>query len=278
MDVADADGLRGLLSGQTFDVAVDWIAYRPDDVRRDVELFRDRVRQYVFISSATVYRRPAQLPVRETSPLGNEHWGYAEAKLDCELALRDAAARCGLPVTIVRPSTTYDPSFSPIFGGYTTIERMRRGAPSIVAGDGRSRWVLTHHEDFARGFVGLLGNERAVGEAFHVTSDEVLTWNEIHRSLAAAAGGEARLVYLPVETIAGLDADWGARLLGDKAHSMVFDNTKLRSVVPDFEARVPFERGAAEIVDWFDADSARRSVDADLDSLMDRLAALGRGE
>jgi nucleoside-diphosphate-sugar epimerase len=142
----------------------------------------------------------------------------------------------------------------------------------VVHGDGTSLWTLTHHEDFARGFVPLLGHPRTLGEAFHITSADVLTWNQIAQALAAAAGSELRVVHVPSDAIAAADPDWGAGLLGDKAHSMVFDNAKLRSVVPDYVATIPFEQGAREIVAWHDEDPARQRVDTRLDAVMDQLA------
>ena len=148
---------------------------------------------------------------------------------------------------------------------------MRQDKPVVVHGDGTALWTLTHHLDFAKGFVPLLGHPRTLGEAFHITSDDVLTWDQIVQALAAAAGVEPRIVHVPSDAIAAADPEWGAGLLGDKAHSMVFDNSKLRSVVPDFRATIPFEQGAREIVDWHDADPSRQQVDAEMDALMDRL-------
>ena len=173
-------------------------------------------------------------------------------------------------MTIVRPSHTYDRTAIPLDGGWTAIHRMRRGKPVVVHGDGTSLWTLTHHEDFARGFVPLLGHPRALGEAFHITSADVLTWDQVTHALAAAAGVEARIVHVPSDAIAATDPDWGSALLGDKAHSMVFDNSKLRALVPGFEARIPFEQGAREIIDWYDEDPARQVVDERLDAALDK--------
>ena len=176
-------------------------------------------------------------------------------------------------MTIVRPSHTYDRTKLPTLGYYTAIARLRAGKPAVVHGDGTSLWVLTHHRDFAVGFVGLLGNPRAVGEAFHITSDELLTWNQIYTLLARAAGAEPNLVHVPSEIIARFDPELGAGLLGDKAHSVIFDNSKIRSFVPDFAPAIPFAAGAAEIMAWYDADPARQVVDPALDRLMDALVA-----
>jgi len=171
----------------------------------------------------------------------------------------------------VRPSHTYDRTLVPFDGGWTVVERMRQGKDIVVHGDGSSLWTLTHHEDFARGFIPLLGNARTLVEAFHITSDDVLTWDQIAHILARAAGTQARIVHIPSDVIAAADDEWGDALLGDKTHSAIFDMTKLRSVVPDFVATIPFERGAAEIVTWHDEDPSRKAVDPRYDLLMDQL-------
>jgi len=177
-------------------------------------------------------------------------------------------------VTIVRPSHTYDPTSVPIHGGWTQIERMRRGLPVLVHGDGTSLWTLTHHVDFAKAFTGLLGHTRAIGEAYTITSDDVLTWNQIYELLATAAGAEPRLVHMTSKAIAKVDPDRGASLVGDKAHSMIFDNTKIKTLVPEYVATIPFEQGAREIVAWHDEDPARRVIDDDVNATIERLLAL----
>ena len=207
----------------------------------------------------------------ESTPLANPFWQYSRDKIACEDLLVDAYRAEGFPVTIVRPSHTYDRTSVPFDGGWTVLGRMRQGKEIVVHGDGTSLWTLTHHTDFARGFVPLLGHPRTIGDAFHITSDDVLTWNQIAESLAAAAGVEARLVHVPSDAIAAADPEWGAGLLGDKAHSMMFDNAKLRSVVPDYLATVPFEQGAREIVAWYDEDASRQRVDPRFNTVMDRL-------
>lgn len=271
-DVRAPESVREALGDLEFDAVVDWVAFTPEHVRTDIELFTGRTGQYVFISSASAYQTPpARLPVVESTPLRNPHWQYSRNKIACEDLLVRAYRDDGFPATIVRPSHTYDRTLIPLDGGWTALERMRQGKEVVVHGDGSSLWTLTHHEDFARGFVPLLAHPRTLGEAFHITSDDVLTWDRITQTLAAAAGTTARIVHVPSDVIAAEDPEWGAGLLGDKAHSMVFDNSKLRSVVPDFRATIPFEHGARQIVEWYDADPARRTVDARLDGLMDRL-------
>jgi nucleoside-diphosphate-sugar epimerase len=273
-DVRDPASVREALGRREFDSVVDWVAFTPEHVRTDLELFRDRTGQYVFISSASAYQTPPErLPVTESTPLRNPFWQYSRDKIACEELLVGAYRETGFPVTVVRPSHTYDRTSVPLDGGWTAVERMRQGREVVVHGDGTSLWTLTHHEDFARGFVPLLGDPRALGEAFHITSDDVLTWNQVVRALGAAAGVEPRIVHVPSDAIAAVDPDWGAGLLGDKAHSMVFDTTKLRRVVPEFTTTIRFEQGAREIVAWHDADPARRTVDARLDAVMDDLVA-----
>lgn len=273
-DVRDPASVREALGDEEFDAVVDWVAFTPEHVRTDVELFTGRTGQYVFISSASAYRTPpGRLPVTESTPLRNPYWQYSRDKTACEDVLVGAYRESGFPATVVRPSHTYDSTLVPLDGGWTAVERMRQGREVVVHGDGTSLWTLTHHTDFARGFVPLLGDPRTVGEAFHITGDDVLTWDEIAWALARAAGVEPRIVHVPSDAIAAEDPAWGAGLLGDKAHSMVFDTTKLRRLVPDFATTVRFEQGAREIVAWHDADPARRQVDARLDAVMDRLVA-----
>jgi nucleoside-diphosphate-sugar epimerase len=216
------------------------------------------------------------VPVTESTPLRNPFWQYSRDKIACEDLLVEAYRQTGFPATIVRPSHTYDRASIPFDGKWTALARMRAGKEVVVHGDGTSLWTLTHSADFARGFVPLLGHPRTIGDAFHITSDDVLTWNQIAGALAAAAGVTARLVHVPSDAIAAADAAWGAGLLGDKAHSMVFDNSKLRSVVPGYRAEIPFEQGAREIVAWHDADPARQQADARLDAVMDKLVAAYR--
>ncbi len=273
-DAREARSVLQALDGLDFDCVVDFVAFTAEDVRADIELFRGRTRQYVFISTASAYQKPlSRVPVTESTPLRNPYWQYSRDKIAGEELLVAAYRESGFPATIVRPSHTYDATKTVLSGGWTTLARMRAGKPVIVHGDGTSLWTVTHHTDFARGFVPLLGHPRAVGEAFHITSDDAVTWDQIARALGAALGLTPRIVHVPSDVIASADPVWGAGLLGDKAHSMVFDNSKLRSVVPGWRAVVPFERGAREIVDWYLGDPARQVVDERLDAVMDKLAA-----
>jgi nucleoside-diphosphate-sugar epimerase len=276
-DVRDAAAVRDAVGEREFDVVVDFLAFTPDQVQQQLDQFAGHTGQYVFISSASAYQTPpARLPVIESTPLRNPFWQYSRDKIACEDLLVHAYRDDDLPMTIVRPSHTYDHTLPPFEGGWTLVERMRQGREVLVHGDGTSLWTITHHTDFARAFVGLLGRREAIGEAYHITGDEAPSWNRIYADIAEAAGVEPRLVHVPSDAVAAVDEEFGASLLGDKAHSMVFDNSKVRSLVPGWRAVVPFRHGAQEIVDWHDADPARRTVDADLDALYDRLIAAHR--
>jgi nucleoside-diphosphate-sugar epimerase len=273
-DIRDRDSVAHALGDTTFDVVVNWINFIPEHVEADIELFRDRTGQYIFISSASAYQKPlSSLPITESTPLENPFWDYSRAKIACEERLMQAYREDKFPITIVRPSHTYDATKVPLLGHYNDIDRMRKGEKVIVHGDGTSLWVLTHHKDFANGFVGLLGNQRAIGHAFHITSDELLTWNQIYTILAHAAGVEPQIVHVSSDVIAAFDPEVGASLLGDKAHSVIFDNSKIKRLVPDFAATISFSQGAKEIVSWFDADPSRQVVDEQASHLVDRIIA-----
>jgi nucleoside-diphosphate-sugar epimerase len=271
-DIRDPSSARDAIAGHEFDAVVDFVAYTPEHVQADMDLFAGRTGQYLFISSASAYQKPVgRLPIVESTPLRNPIWPYSQAKIACEELLVRAYRAEGFPATIVRPSHTYDRTSVPCDAGWTAIDRMRRGKEIVVHGDGTSLWTLTHHADFAKAFVGLLGHPQAIGDSFHITSDEVLTWNQIHEILGAAAGAEPRIVHVPSDAILAVDESWGQGLLGDKAHSVIFDNTKVRALVPDYVATIPFSVGAREIVAWHDEDPARRDVDERMNDVMDRL-------
>lgn len=271
-DVRDAASVSRALGALDFDVVAQFVAFEEQHVRADVEIFAGCTRQYIFISSASAYQTPpSRLPVTESTPLRNPYWEYSRKKIACEDALVAAYRGSGFPVTIVRPSHTYNPTMVPFDGGWTVVERMRQGREVVVPGDGTSLWTITHHTDFARAFVGLFGRDEALGEALHITSDEAPTWNAIYGHIARAAGVEPRLVHVASASIALADPEWGAALLGDKANSMVFDNSKIKTLVPDFACRVPFARGAEEIIAWHDAHPGSRRIDHRMDAVMDAL-------
>lgn len=267
------------LDGQMFDVVVNWIGFTPEHIERDLALFRGRTGQYIFISSSSVYHKPVRsLPITESTPLHNPYWAYSRDKIACEERLIRAYRDEDFPITIVRPSHTYDQTLLPMRGGYTMVDRMRRGQPVIVHGDGTSLWVMTNHRDFAQGFVGLFGHPAAIGESFHITSDEVVTWNDLYSMVGRAAGVEPQLVHVPSDFIAAIDADWGGSLLGDKAHSVIFDNSKIKRLVPSYRATIPFHQGVKEVLAYYDADPARQVVNEGFNLLIDKiLGAYGRG-
>ena len=280
-DMHRPEDVRAVLQGLDFDVVVDWIAYTADDIERDISLFRGRVKQYVFISSASAYQKPPDhYLISESTPLHNPFWEYSRSKIACERRLTQAHRDEGFPATIVRPSMTYDSNLPIAVGGwgsYTLADRLMKGLPIIVHGDGSSLWVVTHADDFARGLLGLLGNERALGEAFHITSDEVLTWNQIYQHIAEALGVEAKVVHIPSDFIARVAPQLAGSLLGDKTWSVVFDNSKIKEFVPDFQATVTFRDGIRRTLDWFAADEERRRTDEAVHKEMDRILRVYAG-
>jgi nucleoside-diphosphate-sugar epimerase len=268
-DAGVAGSISSAVGSESFDVVVNFRSFLPEQASADIELFAGRTGQYIYISSASAYQKPvARLPITESTPLRNPFWQYSRDKIASEDLLVAAYRERGFPVTIVRPSHTYDQTLLPIEGGWTVIDRMRRGLPVVVHGDGTSIWTLTHSRDFAVGFVGLMGNPVAVGDTFQITSNFVYPWDAIYRMLGAAAGAEPVLVHVSAESIARDFPEWGPGLVGDKSHSVIFDNSKLRAVVPEFNPLISFDEGAREIIDWYDADASRRIVD---DALSDRL-------
>lgn len=271
-DIRDKESVKSALGGMTFDSIVNWISFTTDHIETDIELFAGRTSQYVFISSASAYQKPpSSQPVSESTPLSNPFWGYSRAKIACEERLMREYRENGFPITLIRPSHTYDKQCIPFLGGYTIIDRMRKGKKVAVHGDGTSLWVMTHHKDFAKGFVGLLANSRTIGDAFQIMSDEALTWNQIYGIFADAAGCKADIVHVPSAAMAAHFPDWKESLFGDRTHSMTFDNAKIKRYIPDYAATIPLVWGAKEVIAWYDADPARRTIDERLNEKMDRL-------
>jgi nucleoside-diphosphate-sugar epimerase len=284
-DIRDEGAAAAALDGRTWDAVVDFIAFTPDDIERDLRLFRGRTAQFVFISSASAYQRPpTHHLVTESTPLANPFWDYSRNKIACEDLLTRALREEAFPSTIVRPSLTYGDTQVTLAvnsweRSFTVVDRMRRGLPVIVPGDGSSLWTFTHNSDFAKGLVGLLGHPQAIGHAFHITSDEVLTWDQGYLAVAAAAGVPApNLVHIASDFISACLPELMGSLIGDKATSVVFDNSKIKRFVPDFVATTRFRDGVARTMAWFDADPARRIIDDDANQKWDRLiAAYQRG-
>jgi nucleoside-diphosphate-sugar epimerase len=263
-DISQSKEISTLLKDHTWDVVVNWIAYVEDDILRDIELFHGKTKQYIFISSASVYQKPLSHPViTESTPLANPYWRYSRNKIACESALNSIYREKAFPVTIVRPSHTYDTIIPAVIGGgneYTIVDRIKKGKKIIVHGDGTSLWTLTHSEDFAKGFIGLMGNQQFIGHAFHITSDEILTWDQIHHTLADAVGCKANIVHIPSDLLAHYDEELRGSLIGDKSASVIFDNSKIKQFVPGYTATIPFREGIRRTLDWFDEDPARRIV------------------
>lgn len=274
-DIHDRQSMLSALQDMHFDVVVDWIAYTPEDIERDLSIFRGRTKQFVFISSASAYQKPpSHFVITESTPLYNPYWDYSRNKIACEDRLIKAYREENFPVTIVRPSLTYDMNFPIAIGGwgcYTLADRMKKGLPVIVHGDGSSLWVVTHSEDFAKGFIGLLGNTKSIGHAFHITSDEVLTWNQIYETIADALGVKANIIHISSESIVKIAPEMTGSLLGDKSWSVVFDNSKIKSFVPGFQATIPFREGIRRTLQWFDEDEKRKRVDEAVNKEMDRM-------
>ncbi|HEX3353263.1 MAG TPA: SDR family oxidoreductase [Terriglobales bacterium] len=276
-DINDASAVARALRGRRFDTVVNWIAFTPADIERDVELFRGRTGQYIFISSASAYQKPStDYLITESTPLANPHWDYSRNKIACEDLLLKAYRDEGFPATIVRPSLTYGENLIPLVinswqRSYTVVDRMLKGKKVIVPGDGSSLWVITHNSDFAKGFIGLVGHEQASGHAFHITTDEVLTWDQLYRTVAAAAGVEARIVHNPSDFMVACLPEMEGTLIGDKSVSVVFDNSKIKRFVPEFVATTRFAQGIRQSLDWFDADPARKLIDAEESAVWDKL-------
>lgn len=281
-DIHQPESVRAALSDLQFDVVVDWIAYKPEDIERDLALFRGKVKQFVFISSASAYQKPPTFHiVTESTPLHNPCWQYSRDKIACEERLIRAYREENFPVTIVRPSLTYDSNFPIAVGGwgcYTLADRLKKGQPIIVHGDGSSLQIVTHSEDFARGFLGLLGNYQALGHAFHITTDEILTWNQIYETIADALGVQPHIVHISSEFIAQVEADFYGSLIGDKAWSLIYDNSKIKAFVPDYQAIIPFREGIRRTLAWFDADESRKRVDANVNAQMERILTAYAGK
>jgi nucleoside-diphosphate-sugar epimerase len=278
-DISDAAATASALGDHLWDVVVDYIAFTPADVEQRIELFRGRTAQFIFISSASAYQKPpAHFPITESTPMVNPFWDYSRNKIACEERLLRALREENFPATIVRPSWTYDQTriTVPVNSekNFTIVDRLRRGRPVIVPGDGTSLWTMTHNTDFAKGLVGLLGHQGAIGHAFHITSDEVLTWNQIYEAVAEVAGApKPKLTHIASDFITTCLPEFSGGLHGDKSHSAVFDNSKIKRFVPDFVATTRFRDGMVRSVKWFDADPARQEIDAAANAAWDKLIA-----
>ena len=276
---ADEAHLASLLTGHRFDAVVDYIAFSSQDIERDLRLFRDRADQFVFISSASAYQKPVQnYLITEETPLENPYWEYSRNKIACEELLVKEYRENGFPVTIIRPSHTYGHSQIPFAVSswqhpWTVVDRMKRGRKVIVPGDGTSLWVLTWNADFAKGLVGLLGNPKAVGEAFQITSDQVLSWDQIHLEVYQALGLDPNVIHIPSDFISRYDEGAVGSLIGDKSNSVVFDNSKIKSFVPDYKCEVDWAEGLRRSLAWFESHPEFQIVGDGANMLWDRIIA-----
>jgi nucleoside-diphosphate-sugar epimerase len=282
-DRKDMRGLQAALKGSAPEVVLNFLGFDLADVQIDYELFRGRIGQYVFISSATVYEKPHRgLPVTEEAPLGNAYWEYAQKKLACERWLMDRYRKDGFPVTVVRPSHTYSCRWVPnpiSSSSYTFASRLERGRPVFVPDQGKGLWTLTATNDFAVGLAGLVGNPLALGEAFHITSDEALSWNEIVGEIACALGATSpHVIPIPTDFVCHVAPQMAGPWQGDKANPSVFDNSKVKRFVPGFECRKPFRVGVRQSVAWLRAHPDRQNLKVAIDRLCDEVVAAWRRE
>ncbi len=276
-DIHNIEEVHAALKDHQFDVVVDWIAYTVEDIERDLALFRGKVSQFFFISSASAYQKPPAYPfITESTPLHNPIWEYSQNKIACEERLNRAYREEGFPAINIRPSLTYDPNFPIAIGGwgcYTLAHRLKQGKPIIGHGDGSSLWTVTHSEDVGRGLLGLFGNHQANGHAFHITSDEILTWNQIYQEIAAGLGVEANIVHISSDFIVKVAPNQRGSLLADKTWSAIFDNSKIKAFVPSYKAIIPYRDGIRRTLAWFAADEKRQRLDPVVDSEMDAILA-----
>ena len=274
-DISNFKQVDVVLKNHKWDVVVNWIAFNTNDITRDIKRFKNKTKQYIFISSASTYQKPPEhYIITESTPLENPFWDYSRNKITCENKLLQAYHKEKFPATIVRPSHTYDTVFPVAIGGwteYTIIDRMKKGKKIIVHGDGTSLWTVTHSKDFAKGFIGLLGNKKAIGDSFQITSDEALTWNQIYQYLAEAAGTTAKMVHIPSDFISKVDKTQIGGLLGDKAYSVVFDNSKIKKLVPDFKATIPFREGIKKTLAWFEEKPERKIINPKTNRMIDKI-------
>lgn len=281
VDINDEDAVRKALSGKHFETVCDFIGFVPAQVERDYRLFKGITNQYMYISSASAYNKlPADYRITEGTTLANPYWEYSRNKIACEEFILKKYREEGYPVTIIRPSHTYDKRAVPLGvhgskGSYSVIKRMLEGKPVIIHGDGTSLWTMTYNEDFAVGFVGLMGNPHAIGEAFQITCDETLTWNQIYQTVAKTLGVTLKPYYVASEFLAaaGPQYDFTGSLIGDKSNSVVFDNTKLKRAVPEFCPKIHFEKGIRRTITYVLAHPKLQVEDPEFDAWTDRVIA-----
>ena len=279
-DISDEEETAKKLKGMSFDCVGEFIGFVPSQLERDYRLFKDKTKQFIYISSASAYQKPpTSYVITEETPLENPYWEYSRNKKACEEYLMERYRKDGFPVTIVRPSHTYDERSVPLGvhgngGSWQVVKRLKEGKPVIIHGDGSSLWTITHNSDFAKAYVGLIGNPKAIGEAFHITSDESVSWNEIYKAIADALGVELKPYYVSSQTLADMsDYDFLGSLIGDKANSVVFDNSKVKALVPDFKAEVSAQEGIRRTVEHILAHPEYQNDDEEFDQWCDKVIA-----
>lgn len=278
-DINDEKAVTDAIGDMKFDVVGEFIGFTVSQVERDYRLFKDKTRQYIYISSASAYNKPAaSYVITEGTALANPYWKYSRDKIACENYLMERYREDGFPVTIVRPSHTYDERSIPLGvhgskGSWQVVKRMMEGRPVIIHGDGESLWHLTFNEDFAIGYTALMGNRHAIGESFQITGDEVLTWNQIYQTIADALGVELNAYHVSSEFLAscGPQYDFEGSLTGDKAVSVVFDNSKIKRIAPDMKTNVPFSRGVRIALDYILDHKECKVEDIEFDRWCDRI-------
>ncbi|RIX52150.1 NAD-dependent epimerase/dehydratase family protein [Paenibacillus nanensis] len=277
-DINDEAQVAKLIEDHTFDVVADFIAFVPAQLERDYRLFKDKTKQFIFISSASAYQKPlSDYRINEGTPLSNPYWEYSRNKIACEDYLMKLYREEGFPVTIVRPSHTYDERSIPLGvhgrkGTWQVAKRMLEGKPVIIHGDGTSLWTMTHNSDFAKGFIGLMGNLHAIGESVQITSDESLTWNQIYEAIARALGVKLHAVHAASSFLDACSTeDYRGGLIGDKANTVVFDNSKLKRLVPGFTATTRFDQGIKQTIDYVLAHPELQTEDPEFDAWCDKV-------
>ncbi len=279
-NINDEEAVAKAIANENYDVVAQFIGYTAEDVQRDIRLFRNKTKQYIFISSASAYQKPlADYRITESTPLSNPYWQYSRNKIEAEEVLMSAYRSDGFPVTIVRPSHTYNGTKPPVCvhgskGNWQILKRILDGKPVIIPGDGTSLWTLTHSKDFAKGYVGLMANPHAIGNAFHITTDESMTWNQIYQTIADTLGKPLNALHVPSDFLArhGENYDFKGELLGDKASTVVFDNSKIKRLVPDFVCNISMADGLRQAVQFMLAHPETQTPDLEFDSWCDRIA------
>lgn len=279
-DIGDEEGTAKKLQGMEFDCVGEFIGFVPEQLERDFRLFNGKTKQFIYISSASAYQKPPRgYEITEETPLENPYWEYSRNKKACEEYLMERYRRDGFPVTIVRPSHTYDERSVPLGvhgngGSWQVVKRIKEGRQVIIHGDGTSLWTITHNSDFAKAYVGLIGNKNAIGEAFHITSDESVSWNEIYKAIADALGVELRPYYVASQTLADMSSyDFVGSLIGDKSNSVHFDNSKVKSLVPDFKCEISAHEGIRRTVEYILEHPEYQNEDEEFDRWCDRVIA-----